>query len=342
MRARVSFFFLVAALLFAAIPAPSSAQLMVGFTIGVPPPALPYYSTIPAAPAPNYIWTPGYWAWGPYGYYWVPGTWILAPQTGYYWTPGYWGYNNGYYGWNQGYWAPQVGFYGGVNYGFGYYGTGFSGGQWTPGGFSYNTAVWPVNTSTVTNVYVNRTVINRTVTINRTSYNGGPGGIKLHPDARQQAIAHEHHIAMTSAQTAHVQAASQDRRLLASVNHGHVDPSLAIAPKPFHGKPPGAEPPTAADKRAAEAQVHHAAAPAAAPHHAAAPATAPHHAAPPAQHPSNAMTTEHKPPSHETAPHHPANTTGAEHKPPANTGAEHKPPAEHPEAKPSGEKPPVR
>jgi hypothetical protein len=339
MRARVLFFFLSAALLFAAIPAPSSAQLYLGFNIGVPPPALPYYSTIPPAPAPNYMWTPGYWAWGPYGYYWVPGTWVLSPQTGYLWTPGYWGYNNGYYGWNAGYWAPQVGYYGGINYGFGYYGNGFAGGSWTPTGFSYNTAVWPVNTSTVNNVYVNRTVINKTVIVRRTSYNGGPGGIVAHPDAQQLAVAREHHIAMTPVQTAHVHAASQDRRLLASVNHGHVDPSLATAPKPYQGKPPGAESPTAADKRAAEAQTHHEA-----------PAET-HHA-------SNAMTTEHKPPSNATASHHASNEMGAEHKPPANTmheqkppaehkppantmHAEHKPPAEHPEAKPS-EKPPAR
>ncbi|MBV8147567.1 MAG: YXWGXW repeat-containing protein [Candidatus Eremiobacteraeota bacterium] len=346
MRARILFFFLAAALLFAAIPAPSSAQLFVGFTVGVPPPELPVYNTIPPAPAPNYMWTPGYWAWGSYGYYWVPGTWVMAPQTGYYWTPGYWGYNNGYYGWNAGYWAPQVGYYGGINYGFGYYGNGFAGGMWQPSGFAYNTAVWPVNTSTVTNVYVNRTVINKTVIVRRTAYNGGPGGIVAHPDARQLQVAHLHHIAMTPDQRAHVNAAAQDRRLLASVNHGHVDPTLATAPKPFHGKPAGAEPPTAADKQAAEAQVHHAAAPAM--EHKPAPATVHHEAAPPAHHPANAMTTEHKPPSSEMAPHHPANTMGAEHKPPAEKPpAEHKPPAEkppaeHPEAHPHPSAAPIR
>jgi hypothetical protein len=330
MRARASFFFIVAALLFAAIPAPSNAQFMVGFTIGVPPPALPVYDTIPPAPAPNYMWTPGYWAWGPAGYYWVPGTWVLAPQPGYLWTPGYWGYNNGYYGYNNGYWAPQVGFYGGINYGFGYPGTGFYGGQWAPSGFSYNTAVWPVNTSTVTNVYNNTTVINRTVIVRRTAYNGGPGGIVAHPNAQQLAVAREHHIALTSEQREHIRSASQDRRLLASANHGHPDPTLLTQPKPLSGKPPGAEPIRGTDRQAAEAQVHHAGAPA------------------PAHHPSNAMTTEHKPPSNETAPHHPANTTNAEHKPPAehkpaNTmNAEHKPPPEHPETKPSGDKPPAR
>ena len=29
-----------------------------------------------------------------------------------------------------GYWGPHVGYYGGVNYGFGYMGVGFAGGAW--------------------------------------------------------------------------------------------------------------------------------------------------------------------------------------------------------------------
>ena len=42
----------------------------------------------------------------PYGYYWVPGTWVMAPQPGFLWTPGYWGWNNGVYVFNDGYWGP--------------------------------------------------------------------------------------------------------------------------------------------------------------------------------------------------------------------------------------------
>jgi hypothetical protein len=30
----------------------------------------------------------------------------------------------------DGYWGPHVGYYGGVNYGFGYMGIGFAGGVW--------------------------------------------------------------------------------------------------------------------------------------------------------------------------------------------------------------------
>jgi hypothetical protein len=101
------------------------------------PPALPEYDQ-PPAPGDGYIWTPGYWAWGPGGYYWVPGAWVLAPYDGALWTPGYWGYGGSGYFWNAGYWGPVVGFYGGINYGFGYFGTGFCGGYWRDHRFWYN------------------------------------------------------------------------------------------------------------------------------------------------------------------------------------------------------------
>jgi hypothetical protein len=104
------------------------------------PPPIPYY-TPPPVPQANYIWMPGYWAWGIAGYYWVPGTWVVAPQYGLLWTPGYWSWQNGGYAWHQGYWASSVGFYGGVNYGAGYYGNGFVGGRWSNNVFRYNTAV---------------------------------------------------------------------------------------------------------------------------------------------------------------------------------------------------------
>src|SRR5215471_12243974 len=113
----------------AAAPAGSpAAQFSVGISVDIGPPPLPVYEQ-PVCPAPGYIWTPGYWAWDPVnGYYWVPGTWVLAPVPGYLWTPGYWGWSNSAYVWNEGYWGPTVGFYGGINYGFGYVGEGYRGG----------------------------------------------------------------------------------------------------------------------------------------------------------------------------------------------------------------------
>ncbi len=101
------------------------------------PPPLPVYDQ-PAAPDEGYIWTPGYWAFGPGGYYWVPGAWVFAPYEGALWTPGYWGYAQTGYFWNTGYWGNEVGYYGGINYGFGYFGIGFYGGCWRDHRFWYN------------------------------------------------------------------------------------------------------------------------------------------------------------------------------------------------------------
>src|SRR5690606_36408877 len=102
-----------------------------------PPPPLPIYEQ-PMIPGPDYIWPPGYWALSPGGYYWVPGAWSLPPFMGALWTPGYWGFVNNVYRWYPGYWGRHVGYYGGINYGFGYIGSGYSGGYWKDRHFHYN------------------------------------------------------------------------------------------------------------------------------------------------------------------------------------------------------------
>src|SRR6267154_189310 len=109
------------------------AQVSVGVSVraGFAPPAIPVYVQ-PPCPVDGYLWQPGYWAWDPDedDYYWVPGVWIAPPEFGFYWTPCYWGFDNGVYLFHDGYWGPQVGFYGGINYGGGYFGVGFAGGGW--------------------------------------------------------------------------------------------------------------------------------------------------------------------------------------------------------------------
>jgi hypothetical protein len=124
------------ALLILAIPATSFGQIGVSIAIG--PPALPVYDQ-PVCPGDGYLWTPGYWAYDDSisDYYWVPGTWVMAPEEGFLWTPGYWGWGNGGYFFNEGYWGLNVGFYGGINYGFGYFGDGYGGGRWDHGHFFY-------------------------------------------------------------------------------------------------------------------------------------------------------------------------------------------------------------
>jgi WXXGXW repeat (2 copies) len=200
----------------ALIPAASFAGVFVSITVA--PPLLPVY-TQPVCPGDGYLWNPGYWAYGDEGYYWVPGVWVRPPQVGLLWTPAYWGWGGGVYLFHAGYWGPHVGFYGGVNYGFGYGGTGFYGGRWDGGRFSYNTAVVNVNRTVIHNVYEDRTVIHTTV-YNRTSFNGGAGGIQLRANAQESAFARENHVAATAEQQNHFQAARADRSNLVSVNGG--------------------------------------------------------------------------------------------------------------------------
>jgi len=158
----------------------------------------------------------------------VPGTWVLAPQPGYLWTPGYWGSSGGVFLWNEGYWSTQVGFYGGVNYGFGYGGSGFEGGYWQGGHLFYNRSVVNVGTTNITNVYT-KTIVNN-ITVNRVSYNGGSGGVQARPTATELAAAHAQHLLPTAAQQQHEQAARSNPALHASTNHGN--PPIAATPRP--------------------------------------------------------------------------------------------------------------
>ena len=161
------------------------------------PPPLPEYDQ-PPAPYPDYLWTPGYWAWGPFGYYWVPGYWVEAPYEGALWTPGYWGFFGGFYRFHHGYWGLHIGFYGGVDYGYGYIGHGYYGGYWNGGHFFYNTTITRVNVNVIRNVYVHPVRINNVVITgrisNRVSFNGGRGGIVARPLAAEVRVLQEQRI----------------------------------------------------------------------------------------------------------------------------------------------------
>ncbi|MFZ1134416.1 MAG: hypothetical protein WAN69_05695, partial [Candidatus Korobacteraceae bacterium] len=225
--------FLWIALVILALSAVSFAQVGVGISVSFGPPPLPVYAQ-PLCPGPGYIWTPGYWAWDPdFGdYYWVPGTWVTAPEVGFLWTPGWWGWGGGGFFFHTGYWGPVVGFYGGINYGYGYFGHGYEGGRWDHGQFYYNRSVNNVNITNIHNVYNTRVVVNNS---NHVSYNGGNGGINARPTAQEEAATRERHIPPVAAQTQHVEAARSNQQLRASVNHGK--PPIAATPKPaeFHG-----------------------------------------------------------------------------------------------------------
>ena len=217
-------------LLALAYPAASFAGFFgVGVTVGFAPPALPVYVQ-PPCPASGYIWTPGYWAYSDdtADYYWVPGTWVLAPAFGLLWTPGYWGLVDAEYVWHEGFWGPHVGFYGGINYGFGYFGSGFVGGYWHGHDFYYNRAVTNVSNVNVTNIY-NRTVINNNSYGSHASFNGR-NGVEARPTHGDLLAAHEPHRALTAAQRADVASTRALPSSRASVNHGH--PQVAATPRP--------------------------------------------------------------------------------------------------------------
>lgn len=195
------------------------AQLSVGVSVRIGPPALPVYVQ-PPCPVDGYMWQPGYWAYNDDdGYYWVPGVWVAPPDPGLYWTPCYWGFAGGVYGFHAGYWGPHVGFYGGINYGFGYSGYGYGGGRWDGGRFRYNTAVVNINRTVIHNTYVDRTVINNRYVNNHTSFNG-PGGVSARPRPEEQAAMRDRHIQPTAQQMSHQQVASHNRNQFASVNKG--------------------------------------------------------------------------------------------------------------------------
>jgi hypothetical protein len=198
----------MAAACFMAISSASFAGVFV--SVSIAPPPLPIYAQ-PIMPGDGYMWTPGYWGYAGGGYFWVPGTWVLAPYVGALWTPGYWGWNNGFYVFNGGYWGPHVGFYGGINYGYGYDGAGYRGGNWDHGRFNYNRNV------------------GYSAGGGRVSYNGGRGGLMARPSPQDQLAAHDRHTQPLAAQQQQVRMASQNRAMRASVNHGA--PAIAATPR---------------------------------------------------------------------------------------------------------------
>ncbi len=289
--------------LIAAAPTPAAAQMGVVISVQIAPPILPVYSQ-PPLPAYGYIWTPGYWSWSePVGYYWVPGTWVKPPVVGLLWTPPYWGWTNGAYVFNNGYWGPHVGYYGGVDYGYGYGGLGYEGGRWDNGHFAYNRTANNFGSVHVPNVYTkNVTVINNS----HVSYNGGTGGLTTQPTAGERLAEKDHHVPLTAEQNQHIATAARTPDLAATRNNGH--PAIAATARPgqftgagvvrakpgggaeqatAHGVAPHPTTPGAVPAlRPAPAPGEHAAAPnAAAPHPAAArePLTE-HPASPPAEH----------------------------------------------------------
>jgi hypothetical protein len=215
------------------LPLPGHAQdqpqPVAGISVDVAPPPLPVYAEPPLT-TDGEIFIPGYWAWTQSGYYWVPGTWVEPPSPGLLWTPGYWAFVDGVYVWYAGYWGPNVGFYGGIDYGFGYYGTGYDGGYWDGGRFFYNSAVHNFGRTHVVNTYRKAIPATRSTRNTRVSFTGSSRGTAARPGAAETAAAHETHAPPVDLQVQHETRASALHSAPVTVNHGR--PPVAATPHP--------------------------------------------------------------------------------------------------------------
>jgi hypothetical protein len=221
---------LLLALLLSVFSASSYAGVFI--SVGFAPPTLPVYEQ-PPCPEPGLMWTPGYWAYGEDGYFWVPGAWVPAPYEGALWTPAYWGWDNGLYVFHDGYWGDHVGYYGGVNYGFGYMGIGFVGGMWRGHDFLYNTEVMRVNERFIHNTYRDREIVNRYTVINdrHVAFSGGPGGIRHDASPEERMAMRDQHINRTNFQQQHELGARSDRGSYFKTNGGR--PQNVVANRPL-------------------------------------------------------------------------------------------------------------
>ena len=211
-----------------ALLAPLSAWSQVSLSVSIAPPPLPLYAQ-PPIPGDGYLWTPGYWAWdaGSGDYIWVPGTWVMPPSAGLLWTPGYWAFGGGGYFWHRGYWGSHVGYYGGLNYGYGYTGSGYWGGRWDRGHIRYNSAVNNIPSGRVHNVY-RAPVTQRPAPTE--SFNGGNSHYRTPPTASERRFEGAPHGNPTPEQMDHEHRAIGMPEQRMGNNHGA--PPTAATPRP--------------------------------------------------------------------------------------------------------------
>jgi hypothetical protein len=195
-------------------------------SVSTQPPPLPDADQ-PPCPEEGDLWVPGYWAWDGVDYYWVPGEWVFPPRVAVFWTPGYWAYAGGVFVFHRGYWGPQVGYYGGINYGFGYEGSGYSGGRWVGNAFAYNRAVNNLNVNVFHHTY-DEPVVNHG-NVSRVSYNGGPGGTRTVATAQERLAARSRLASLP--QRIHLQ---QNPRPLREVASSTGQPAPAPTPEISH------------------------------------------------------------------------------------------------------------
>ena len=195
------------------------------------PPALPAYDQ-PPIPGPGYLWTPGYWAYGRRRRRLLLGARHLggAPVSlACFGRPAIGAIVGGAYAFNAGYWGPHIGFYGGIDYGYGYGGNGYAGGRWQGDQFYYNSQANNLGAARIAATY-SQAVAESAV---RVSFNGGPGGLRVAPMQADFAAAQTRRVAPTSDQRDQARMASAQPQLRASVNRGAPPIAATARPKAF-------------------------------------------------------------------------------------------------------------
>lgn len=82
-------------------PAPPAPDQPAEVVTEAPPP--PQEEVIVASPGPEFVWTPGFWAW--HGrWVWVGGRWARPPHRHAVWVAGHWGHRGHGYVWVGGRW----------------------------------------------------------------------------------------------------------------------------------------------------------------------------------------------------------------------------------------------
>jgi len=153
----------------------------------------------------------------------------LPPAVGLYWTPPWWGWNGAAYVFHAGYWGPSVGYYGGINYGFGYFGTGYAGGYWRSGRFYYNREYNNFGHRHIPWTYSKPVP---RPDHNGVGWNGGVGGMPGQPSSRDQAAARARHWQPTGPQVQHFNTARSLPTLRSSTNRaGRFNNTGVVAPQ---------------------------------------------------------------------------------------------------------------
>lgn len=193
--------------------------------VSVAPPSLPSYDQ-PLIPADGYLWVPGFWAWRKSvpDYFWVPGTWVRPPQSGLLWTPPYWSRAGDAYSFHPGYWAKEVGFYGGIEYGFGYTGKSYRGGRWSKDAFYYDRACNNLGSIEIANGYGDASASAG----NSSCVSDDADRAVARPSRDGSELTDTRRIEATPEQRRHFELAAMDRSLYSKLNGGA--PAVAATP----------------------------------------------------------------------------------------------------------------